>query len=70
MEAIFPRCAGLDVHKETVEATSRIWEGRRVEQQTRRWGTMTRELLQMADWMAAPGVTHVAMESTGVFWKP
>src|SRR6266571_4225842 len=70
MEAIFPRCAGLDVHKETVEATSRIWEGRRVEQQTRRWRTMTRELLQMADWMAATGVTHVAMESTGVFWKP
>src|SRR5213594_3557121 len=70
MEAIFPRGAGLDVHKETVEATSRIWEGRRVEPQTRRWGTMTRELLQMADWMAAQGVTHVAMESTGVFWKP
>src|SRR5437879_3240598 len=44
--------------------------GRRVEQQTRRRGTMTREGLPMADWMAAQGVTHVAMESTGVFWKP
>src|SRR5437667_6635299 len=44
--------------------------GRRVEQQTRRRGTMTREGLPRADWMAAQGVTHVAMESTGVFWKP
>src|SRR5947208_11391755 len=39
-------------------------------QQTRHWGTMTRDLLAMADWMAAQGVTHVAMESTGVYWKP
>ena len=41
-----------------------------VHQQTRHWGTMTRDLLAMADWMAAQGVTQVAMESTGVFWKP
>jgi transposase len=41
-----------------------------VHQQTRHWGTMTRDILMMADWMAAQGVTHVAMESTGVYWKP
>ncbi len=70
METIFARCAGLDIHKETVEATVRILEGTRVQQQTRRWGTMTGEVRAMAEWLEAQGVTHVAMESTGVFWKP
>ena len=71
MENIFPRCAGLDVHKESVEACVRRMESAaRPQQQTRHWGTMTRDLLAMADWMAAQGVTHVAMESTGVYWKP
>src|SRR6266536_2368279 len=70
MEAIFARAAGLDIHKKTVEDTVRILEGNHVQQQTRRWGAMTREVLAMADWLEAQGVTHVAMESTGVFWKP
>src|SRR5205807_813110 len=71
MENIFPCCAGLDVHKESVEAcVRRIEPNGRGHQQTRHWGTMTRDLLAMADWMAAQGVTQVAMESTGVFWKP
>jgi len=71
MEHIFPCCAGLDVHKESVEASvRRIEPTGRLHQQTRHWGTMTRDLLAMADWMAAQGVTHVAMESTGVYWKP
>jgi len=71
MENIFPRCAGLDVHKESVEACVRRMEpAAGPQQQTRHWGTMTRDLLAMADWMAAQGVTHVAMESTGVYWKP
>ena len=71
MENIFPRCAGLDVHKESVEACVRRMEPAAQSQQpTRHWGTMTRDLLAMADWMAAQGVTHVAMESTGVYWKP
>lgn len=71
MENIFPCCAGLDVHKESVEAcVRRIEPNGRLHQQTHHWGTMTRDLLAMADWMAAQGVTHVAMESTGVFWKP
>ncbi len=69
-QTIYPRCAFLDVHKETVEATTRILEGEQVRSQTRRWGTMTADVEAMADWMAAQGVTHVGMESTGVFWKP
>src|SRR4030095_10366337 len=71
MENILARCAGLDVHKESVEAcVRRIEPNGRVHRETRHWGTMTRDLLEMADWLAAEGVTNVAMESTGVFWKP
>jgi transposase len=71
MDNVFPRCAGLDVHKASVEACVRRMEASgRLHQQTRHWGTMTRDILAMADWMAAQGVTHVAMESTGVYWKP
>jgi transposase len=71
MENIFACCAGLDVHKESVEAcVRRIEPNGRVHLETRHWGTMTRDLLAMADWLAAEGVTNVALESTGVFWKP
>lgn len=71
MENIFLCCAGLDLHKESVEACVRRMESNgQLHQQTRRWGTMTQDVLNMADWMAAQGVTHVAMESTGVYWKP
>ena len=70
METLISRCAGLDVHKENVEAdVRRIEPDGRLQHQTRQWGTMTRDLVAMADWMAARGVTHLAMESTGVFWK-
>jgi transposase len=69
-QTIFPRCAFLDVHKETVEATVRILEGERVHQQTQRWGTMTADIEAMAEWLTAQRVTQVGMESTGVFWKP
>ena len=71
METIYPRCAGLDVHKRTVVACVRWVEPTG---QAREWvqtfGTMTGELLALSDWLAEHGVTHVAMESTGVFWKP
>ena len=54
MENVFPCCAGLDVHKESVEAcVRRIEPNGRLHQQTHHWGTMTRDLLAMADWMAA-----------------
>jgi len=71
MENVFACCAGLDIHQKSVEACVRRLEPTGpLHQQTRHWGTMTRDLLAMADWMAAQGVTHVAMESTGVYWKP
>lgn len=71
METMISCCAGLDIHKKSIEAcVRRIEPTGRLHQQTRHWGTMTADLLAMADWMAAQGVTHVAMESTGVFWKP
>ncbi|MDE3178634.1 MAG: IS110 family transposase [Acidobacteriota bacterium] len=71
METILTCCAGLDVHKESIEACVRRMEPTgRLHQQTRHWATMTADLLAMAEWMSAQGVTHVAMESTGVYWKP
>ena len=71
METMYHRCAGLDVHKKSVEVTVRILDNQgRLQTQTRHFGTYTRNLLDMADWLAEQGVTHVAMESTGVFWKP
>jgi transposase len=71
METILGCCAGLDVHKDTVEAcVRRVEKEGGLYQQTRHWGTMTRELVAMAEWLRAEGVTQVAMESTGVYWKP
>lgn len=71
MEVILRSCAGLDVHKDSVEAcVRRTSAGGKVEHEVRHWGTTTRELVEMADWLSSMGVTHVAMESTGVYWKP
>lgn len=71
MEIMLGCCAGLDVHKDSVEVcVRRMREGGKVEQKVRHWGTMTRDLVEMANWLKAEGVTHVAMESTGVYWKP
>jgi transposase len=71
MDLLHASCAGLDVHKETVVACVRRRDAKgKVQQQTRTFGTMTRQLLELADWLAEQAVTHVAMESTGVYWKP
>jgi transposase len=71
MDIVYACCAGLDVHKETVVATvRRRLDNGRVQQHTRTYGTMTGQLLELADWLEAEGVTHLAMESTGVYWKP
>lgn len=70
MEVIHAWCAGLDVHKETVVASVRIARGGKVERETRTFGTMTRELLALLDWLSGYQVTHVGMEATGVYWKP
>ena len=70
MEVLYPRCAGLDVHKESVVACVRIADGRRVDRETRRFVTTTASLTELAAWLAEHAVTHVAMEATGVYWKP
>ena len=71
MELIYQRCCGLDVHKRSTQAcVRRLREDGSIPQETRTFGTMTRDILEMADWLAAEGVTHVAMESTGVYWQP
>ena len=71
MEKVYERCCGLDVHKKTVVACLRTpgARGRRTSE-VRTFGTMTPELLALADWLLEAGCTHVAMESTGVYWKP
>jgi transposase len=69
MDSVYPCCAGLDVHKQTVVACVRRLDGKNVvHKEVRTFGTMTAELLQLADWLVQPGVTHVAMESSGVYW--
>jgi transposase len=70
MKAIHNRCAGLDVHKDIVVACARTIERGDVERQLRRFATTTSGLLELADWLASVAVTHVIMESTGVYWKP
>jgi|SRR5215208_5478485 len=71
METVFERVCALDVHKAQVTACVRVpaAAGRR-EQQLAEFQTTTRELLALRDWLDAYGVTHVAMEATGVYWKP
>jgi transposase len=70
MEVLYPRCAGLDVHARSVTACVRIASGPDVTYQHHTCATTTRGLLALADWLAAASVTHVAMEATGVYWKP
>jgi transposase len=71
MERQIERGCGLDVHRDTVAACVRVpGQGRQREQQVRTFGTTAGELLRLRDWLEEHGVTHVAMESTGVYWKP
>lgn len=70
MEVVYKRCCGLDVHKDTVVACVMIREGEKVEKDIRTFGAMTADLVVLSDWLGAHQVTHVAMESTGIYWKP
>src|SRR5215211_4861508 len=70
MEVIHPRCAGLDVHKDTVVASARLAAGREVVVEVRSFATTTAGLLALSAWLAERGCTRVAMEATGVYWKP
>lgn len=71
MEEIYERCAGLDVHRDQVTACVRVPSpgGGRAEQQAE-FSTTTDGLLQLLDWLVSHRVTNVAMEATGVFWRP
>ena len=70
MEVLYPHCAGLDVHKETVVACARHMVNGTVTREVRTFRTTTKDLLALSEWLASQGCTHVAMEATGVYWKP
>src|SRR5262249_16540262 len=71
MEAIVERCCGLDVHQATVVACLLVGEGtERPRKEVRTYGTMSRDLVRLREWLLSEGCTHVAMESTGIYWMP
>lgn len=67
---IYKRCCGLDIHKKSIYACVVIKEGNKREKQLARFGTMTADILQLAEWLRHWEVERVGMESTGVYWKP
>src|SRR6476661_444162 len=81
MQVVYERCCGLDIHKRTVVACMslpgseakgqpHLSKANQPIKEVRSFSTMTEDLLRLSDWLSANGVTHVAMESTGVYWKP
>ena len=70
MEVLHSRCAGLDVHRDTVVACARVARNRAVEHHLETFGTTTSELERLSGWLTGYAITHVAMEATGVYWKP
>lgn len=71
MDIIYQRVAGLDLHEKTIVAAVRaVNRAGKLETELRTFGTMTQDLLALSDWLANFSVTHVAMEATGVLWKP
>ena len=71
MRIVYKRCCGMDVHKKVIVACLLVLDRHgELHKQIRKFGTMTKDLLGMLDWLQAAGCTHVAMESTGVYWKP
>jgi len=70
MEVLYPRCCGLAVHKSSIAACALLREQGRIRTERRRFTTMTQDLQDLAAWLRQLQVTHVAIESTGVYWKP
>ena len=70
MEVLRPRCCGLDVHKETVVACLRLVIDGKAVKETRTFQTTTASLIELSNWLAENACTHIAMEATGVYWKP
>ncbi len=70
MEVLYPHCAGLDVHKDTVVACVRHMTDGVVKREVRTFKTMTTDLLTLSEWLSSEDCTQVVMEATGVYWKP
>ena len=71
MDVLYPRCCGIDIHKKSITVCVLIREpGRQEQKHIRGFGTTTAAILSCGDWLRDLGVTHVAMESTGVYWRP
>jgi transposase len=70
MEVLHAHCAGLDVHKESVVACVRHMANSKVTTVVKTFKTTTQELMALSNWLSAEGATHIAMEATGVYWKP
>src|ERR1700680_4977469 len=70
MEVLYRRCCGLDVHKETVVACLRLVSGGKVDMEVRTFETTTASLIALSEWLAENGCTNIAMEATGIYWKP
>src|SRR5580698_10438545 len=70
MEVMHERVAGLDVHKAMIIACVRLMSAGKIKRECRTFETSTASLQALLDWLAASGCTHVAMEATGVYWKP
>lgn len=70
MQTLHERCCGLDVHKQSISACVRVTQGAEAVEEFAAFGTMSSDILRLGDWLEGHGVRHVAMESTGVYWKP
>jgi len=71
MEVLIPNCAGMDVHQETIVVCALNTNGDgTVQHETQTFGTLTKNLFELLEWLESKSITHVAMESTGVYWKP
>ena len=70
MRRVRDKVAGLDVHKDSVVACAQLWEGKELVVHKARFGTTTAQVAELAEWLAGFGVSTVAMEATGVYWKP
>lgn len=71
MEVLIPHCAGMDVHQETIVVCAlNTDDDGNVQSETQTFGTLTRNLFELLQWLESKSVTHIAMESTGIYWKP
>jgi hypothetical protein len=71
VDVVYRRCRGIDVHKRTVAACVSLWEeDNAIRKDKRIFGTTTGELRCLAEWLSSHGITHIAMEATGVYWEP